>query len=382
MRIVAVESSVVSLPFDLGGPYPRFAGKRWDRLEILLVRVQTESGLVGWGEAFGHAAIPATRAALDTIVAPLVIGSVIAHPDDITALARHILHATHLLGRNGSFVYAWSGIEIALWDVLGKRAGLPVHRLLGDTAGGPVTGYASLLHYADLDTLAQNVRAAARAGFRHIKLHQTTRAAVTMARQAVQECDVRLMLDVNCAWDVPQAQTMAQSLRDHDLLWLEEPVWPPEEADGLARVRDCGIAIAVGENAQGLHAFNTMLTAGAIDIAQPSVTKIGGIGAVMDVARLAARHGVQVIPHSPYFGPGFLASLHIAAALPAGLPHWPQIEVLWMQMAANPFSPWVQAQHGKLRVPTGPGLGCDPDPNVLAQYQAGDAHRIDTGIGP
>jgi len=174
MRIVAVESSVVSLPFDMGGPYPRFAGKLWDRLEILLVRVQTDDGLVGWGEAFGHAGIAATRAALDTIVAPLVVGREAGHStNDIESLAHDILHATHLLGRNGSFVYAWSGIEIALWDLLGKRAGLPIYRLLGGNAPGTLGAYASLLHYADMDTLAHNVQAAADTGFYHIKLHQT-----------------------------------------------------------------------------------------------------------------------------------------------------------------------------------------------------------------
>jgi len=379
MRIVAVESSVVRLPFEMGGPYTRFAGKLWDRLEILLVRVQTEDGLVGWGEAFGHACIATTRVALDGIVAPLVVGRVLGDdPGEIGWPARDVLHATHLLGRNGSFVYAWSGIEIALWDLLGKRAGVPVYRLLGGTPPGQLAAYASLLHYADMDTLAANVRAAAAAGFRHIKLHQSTREAVLAARLAVQGQDTRLMLDVNCAWELPQALAMVRSLRDDELLWLEEPVWPPEDADALAQVRAEGVPIAAGENAQGVHGFKAMIDARAIDIVQPSVTKIGGIGAVMDVARLAWLHGVQVVPHSPYFGPGFLATLHIAAVLP----QTPLIEVLWMATAANPFAPWVYAQRGVLQVPSGPGLGGDPDAAVLAQYQTGEAHCITAGVTP
>ncbi|MGA8560140.1 MAG: hypothetical protein WB685_12050, partial [Pseudolabrys sp.] len=128
MRITAVESCVVSLPYDMGGPWPSFAGKPWTHLEILLVKVETDDGLVGWGEAFGHAAISATKAALDTIVAPLVIGR---DAEDIDRLSRDILHAVHLLGRNGPFVFAYSGIEIALWDIRGKKAGQPLHRLLG-----------------------------------------------------------------------------------------------------------------------------------------------------------------------------------------------------------------------------------------------------------
>src|SRR5688500_15487022 len=98
----------------MGGPYSPFAGQVWDRLEILLVRVETADGFVGWGEAFGHAAIPATKAALDGIVAPLVIGRDSGNIEDIT---RDVLPAVHLLGRNGPFVFAYSGIEIALWDI-------------------------------------------------------------------------------------------------------------------------------------------------------------------------------------------------------------------------------------------------------------------------
>src|SRR3954453_12786421 len=163
MRINSVESCVVALPFDIGGPAPRFAGKPWDRLEILLVRVETEDGIVGWGEAFGHAAIPSTRAALDTIVAPLVIGR---DAGDIEALSREILHAVHLLGRNGPFVYAYSGIEIALWDIRGKRAGKPLHALLGDKGGGrsELDAYASLLWYPDTQLVAKNTAAAVARG--------------------------------------------------------------------------------------------------------------------------------------------------------------------------------------------------------------------------
>src|SRR5882672_2010675 len=183
MRIKSVESMIVALPFDMGGPKPAFAGRPWDHLEILMVRVETEDGLVGWGEAFGHAAIPATRAALDTIVAPLVIGR---DADDIEALSRSILHAVHLLGRNGPHVYAYSGIEIALWDIRGKRAGKPLHALLGDRGRDrhELDAYASLLWYADTELVAKNAAAAAARGYRHIKLHQATRDDVLAAKAA------------------------------------------------------------------------------------------------------------------------------------------------------------------------------------------------------
>ncbi|MFL5226609.1 MAG: mandelate racemase/muconate lactonizing enzyme family protein [Microvirga sp.] len=373
MIISAIETSVVALPFDMGGPHPAFAGRPWTDLEILLVRVETDDGLVGWGEAFGHAAIPATKAALDTIVAPLALGR---DAGDINALTRDILHATHLLGRNGSFVYAFSGVEIALWDLLGKRCGQPLHALLGGAKGRrELQAYASLLNYTDLDLVARNTAAACARGYQHIKLHETTVEAVRAAMKAPAVERARVMLDVNCAWSVPVACDMAAALAGEGLAWLEEPVWPPEDAHGLAQVRGYGIPISAGENVAGVFGFRTLIEAGAIDIAQPSVTKIGGIGEMLRVIALCHANGVEVFPHSPYFGPGFLASVHICAALIER----PLVEVLWLDMEANPFDPWVRVSDGKVKVPQGPGLGCDPDPAILERYRKGAVTRIEAG---
>jgi len=367
MRIKSVESTIVALPFDMGGPKPAFAGRPWDRLEILMVRVETEDGCVGWGEAFGHAAIPATRAALDTIVAPLVIGR---DAEDIEALSRSVLHAVHLLGRNGPFVYAYSGIEIALWDIRGKRAGKPLHALLGDKGRDrrELDAYASLLWYAEPEVVAKNTAAACARGYRYIKLHQVRREDVLAAKAAPGADRARIMLDVNCAWSVEEAHEMARALAGDDLLWLEEPVYPPEDSHGLAAIRRDGIAIAAGENTAGVFGFQSLIDAGAIDIAQPSVTKIGGIGEVLRVIELGKARGVQVTPHCPYFGSGFLASVHIIAALIDE----PMVEVLWLDMEANPFDPWVKPVGGRVKVPQGPGLGCDPDPAIVARYRGGD----------
>lgn len=369
MLISAIETSIVAVPFSMGGPHPLFAGQPWDRLEILLVRVETEGGLVGWGEAFGHAAIPATKAALDSIVAPLVVGR---ETGDINALARQVLHGVHLLGRNGPFVYAFSGVEIALWDLLGKRAGQPLWRLLGGSEPGRLDAYASLLSYGgDLDLVGRNTAAARARGYRHVKLHEVTREAVLAARAAAP--DAALMLDVNCAWTPPLARDMAAALAGDGLFWLEEPVWPPEDAAGLASLRRHGIPLSAGENTAGLFGFRSLIEAGAIDIAQPSVTKVGGIGEMMRVIALAQANGIEVVPHSPYFGPGFIATLHLAAALLER----PLVEVLWLDMEACPFDPWVRPQEGTLAVPRGPGLGCDPDPAVLARYTKGPPTRTE-----
>lgn len=371
MQIAAIETSVVSLPYSMGGPYPLFAGQSWDRMEILLVKVETSDGHVGWGEAFGHAAIPATKAAIDSIVAPLMVGR---DAGDLTALTRQVLHGVHLLGRNGSFVYGFSGVEIALWDIIGKRAGMPLWRLLGGGAPTPLPAYASLLRYGnDLELVARNTAEACAAGYRHIKLHEVTLEAVRAARRAPGAADAAIMLDVNCVWTPPEARAMAQSLAGEGLYWLEEPVWPPEDCAGLASLRPQGIPLSAGENVAGLFGFKALIEAGAIDIAQPSVTKVGGIGEMIRVIRLCEERGIRVVPHSPYFGPGFIATLHVAAALIED----PMIEVLWAHMEANPFDPWVRPEDGRLAVPSAPGLGCDPDPAVLARYAKGPPTRTE-----
>lgn len=372
MRITSVETSVVALPFTMGGPHPPFAGRAWDKLEILLVRVETEDGLVGWGEAFGHAAIPATKAALDTIVAPLAVGR---DARAIETLTRELMHATHLLGRNGAHLYAVSGVEIALWDLMGKRAGQPVWALLGGRERASLPAYASLLSYAnDLGLVAKNTADARRAGYRHIKLHEVTREAVLAAKDAAP--DAEIMLDVNCAWTPPIARDMAAALADDGLYWLEEPVWPPEDSHGLASLRLHGIPLSAGENTAGLFGFKALIEAGAIDIAQPSVTKVGGIGEMVRVIRLCQAHGIEVVPHSPYFGPGFVATLHVAAALCER----PLVEVLWLDMEANPFDPWVRAKDGHVAVPNGPGLGCDPDPGIMARYLTAPPVRTEAKV--
>jgi L-alanine-DL-glutamate epimerase-like enolase superfamily enzyme len=364
VKITAIETLVVALPFDMGGPHIRFAGQLWDRMEILLVKVETEDGLVGWGEAFGHAAIPTTRAAIDTIIAPLMLGR---DSSDISRVTREVLHSMHLLGRNGPFVFGFAGVEIALWDIAGKRAGVPIWHLLGGSRRDELEAYASLLNYTDPKLVTKNVSAACAAGYRYIKLHETTIEATRAAIAAPGAANAKIMLDVNCAWLAPVAREMADTLSKDALHWLEEPVWPPEDFSGLASVRERGIPIAAGENTAGVFGFKALIDAGAIDIAQPSVTKVGGIGEMVRVIKYCDAQGVAVLPHCPYFGPGLIASYHVASALVKS----PLIEVLWLEMEENPFDPWVRTRNGKVRVPDGPGLGVEPDPAILKRYARG-----------
>ena len=369
MKIKKIRAHYVRIPFDMGAPLEDMGGIRFPSMDHLLVEVTTDTGLTGWGEGFGHTIIPATKTALESYVAPWFIGK---DATDIEGLHRQAAQAFHIFGRNGPVVYAHSAIDIALWDIAGKRAGLPLYQLLGGASRTHVRAYASLLRYGKPETVARICSDRVRQGFKHIKLHEHDTAAVIGARDGAGP-DTALMNDVNCPWSVHDAIEMERAYRRANLYWLEEPVWPPEDHSGLALVRSrAQTLIAAGENAAGLHDFRDLFEKGAIDIAQPSVTKIGGITAMRKIAALSEAHAVKFIPHCAYFGPGNLASIHIVAA------HGPDtlLENIYANLEANPFGDAMQARNGMVAVPQSAGLGVEPNMAVVAKYRQGPVSEI------
>ena len=360
MTIRSITPIALDLPFEVGGPKSQFAG-RPRQMAMLLVRVETDDGLVGWGEAFGYAVWPATRVAIEKLVAPMAIGK---NEDDITGVMDDLQRKLHIVGRTGPVVYGLSGLDIALWDIAGKKAGKSVSALLGGARRTHVPAYASLVRYGDAALVAKNAKAAVARGFKAIKLHEITVTEVKAAREAVGP-DIKIMMDTNCPWTVDEALAVAKQVKPYDLLWLEEPVYPPEDFKGLASVRrEGGIAISAGENAMSPMDFRAMFEAGAVDYAQPSVTKIGGISEMMRIYKLALEHGVTLVPHSPYFGPGLLASIHMAATFERET----MVEYSFVELGASPLGDAIAVADGRMKVPTGPGLGRDPDAEMIARY--------------
>ncbi|MCB1744242.1 MAG: mandelate racemase/muconate lactonizing enzyme family protein, partial [Gammaproteobacteria bacterium] len=258
-------------------------------------------------------------------------------------------------------------IDIALWDIAGKRAGLPVSDLLGGARRAEVRAYSSLMRYANPATVERICAERAAAGFSHIKLHEHSIDAVMAARRGAGP-DVAIMNDVNCPWSVAEALAMEKAYRPADLYWLEEPVFPPEDHLGLARVRREGqTRIAAGENGAGLHDFVDKFTKGSIDIAQPSVTKIGGITEMRKIVAAAEAHSVELVPHCAYYGPGNLASIHVVASLSTDT----LLENIYANLEDSPYGDAMLAKDGKVRVPTGPGLGVEPDMAKVEKYREG-----------
>ncbi|MGO2453578.1 mandelate racemase/muconate lactonizing enzyme family protein [Pseudomonas taetrolens] len=371
MNISSIEIIRISVPFSAGTGQRQNRGQAKDddafnaaspshrRMESLMLKVMTDTGLVGWGEAFGHGSNPVTFKALATVVAPMFIGTSL---EDREQTLEKVRRAVHGFGSTGAMVYALSGIDIALWDLAAQVAGVPLHQLLGGTPR-TLELYASLVSYGnDPDEVYRQVSRARGLGFRKIKLHETHIDAIAAARQALPVEAGELMVDVNCPWSVAEASAVARQLRALELTWLEEPVWPPDDSIGLAQVRQQGVPLAAGENAAGVQGIKTLLMQQAIDVVQPSVAKVGGIGAMLEVFALAKQQGVKVVPHCFYFGPGLLAVAHLCTLLPREVAvEVPFIEFERLLYPALAFKPTME-------LPSAAGLGFTPDFQVIEDY--------------
>jgi L-alanine-DL-glutamate epimerase-like enolase superfamily enzyme len=323
-------------------------------MDTLLVRVETESGLHGWGEGFGFTLAGTTKDAVDRLIAPACIGE---DARDIAGLTRRLARRLHNFGRNGAVSFGISAIDIALWDIRARAAGKPLHALLGDAARPAVPAYASLLRYGNAADVARNVAEALARGYGRIKLHEVDLGCIRAARAAAP--GVPLMLDINCAWDTEaEAIEFCEDVAPLGPAWVEEPVWPPEDIAAIARIRAASdVPIAAGECNGTVEEFCRMFEARAVDVVQPSVTKVGGLSAMLEIAELAREAGVRLVPHCPYFGPGLLATLHVLAATEEAEP----IEVYFADLARAPYGDRLVPRGGMMAVPDAPGLGWEPD---------------------
>lgn len=355
MKITAVSTILHRSDFTYGASAGGVGGNlHLSAMDTLLVKVETEAGLTGWGEGFGFNAAPTTQDAVDRLIGPACIGQ---DARDIAGLTRMLARRFHNFGRNGPVSFGISAIDIALWDIAAQAQGKPLHALLGGAGRDSVPAYASLLRYGRPEDVARNVAEALSRGYRHIKLHEVDLRCIRAAREAAGP-EVPLMLDINCAWDSEaDAATFCEDVAALGAAWVEEPVWPPEDVTAIARVRAASpVPIAAGECNGTVEDFCRMFEAQAVDVAQPSVTKIGGLSAMLEIAELAREMGVRLVPHCPYFGPGLLATLHFLAAAEEAEP----IEIYFADLAAAPYGAALVPVDGRIRLPTAPGLGFAP----------------------
>jgi len=361
-RIVSAEVIELTIPFDDPGSGEGLFQGAWTAHDFALLRVETDDGVVGWGEGFSYFCRETVATLMRQSIAPALVGR---DPADIGAILGELRQKLHIIGRYGITMFAISAADIALNDLNAKIAGVSLAEHLGGRKRENVPAYASLIRYADNGLVGEISAKAASEGYGMIKLHEIELPHIEAARAAIGP-DIALTDDVNCNWTEAQTNEWASALRDIDLLWLEEPIFPPEDFAALARLRQTtGLAIATGENLCTAHQFGEAIAAGAADYIQPSVTKIGGLAETMETRRLTAAAGLKIAHHAPYFGPGALATLHCLGAAEGE----EFFEYLYVEREASLFGEALTPKNGRIAIPSGPGLGHDPDPDVIGKYR-------------
>lgn len=360
MKIVSAEIIELRIPFTDGSSGVGLMPQQWTHLDVALLKLTADDGTVGWGDGFAYHCRRATVAALQDMVLPLVVGAEIGNIPDFNRLLQQRLH---LHGRYGITIFAISAVDIALWDIAAKQAGRPLAALLSDAPRGSVPAYASLVRYGDTGLIAEYTKEAVGKGYRTVKLHEIASDCIE-AGVAAAGPGIRVTTDVNCNWTLDEAHRKMALARDLGLYWVEEPVFPPDDAETLGALQDkYGVSIASGENACTRTEFRRTIP--KIDFVQPSAIKVGGVTEMASICDAAAEAGKTVMPHSPYFGPGYWATAQVMAAKPnAGL-----FELFWITPEAflDPSIPLPE--NGELTLPARPGIGFDPDPEMLAKYR-------------
>ena len=352
----------------------------YDTRTAMIVEIETDSGLIGWGECYGPAQI---TAAVVAAAAPLLIGE---DPRRIDFLWRKIYASFRDHGQKGVVIEGLSGIDIALWDIKGKHFGVPVHQLLGGTVRSEVQAYATGLYRRKtgdpLRYLPEEAAGYAADGFRAVKLKVgfgvEQDAAVTRAVRDAIGSEVALMVDANHAYDATAAIRLGRMIEPYDIGWFEEPV-PPEDLAGYRGVKAAlSIPVAGGECEYTRFGFRDVLTSRAMDIIQPDTCAAGGLSECKKIADMAEAFGVRYNPHVWGTGIAIAASLQLLAVLPSHTPPSlsPLEPLLEFDRTEHPIRQEVLTEPiehvgGIVRVPDGPGLGIEIDRKALTRFAAG-----------
>lgn len=340
-----------------------------------LVTVDTDEGITGIGSCFTTGAL--ADASLE-ILRPLLVGE---NPLEPERVSETLNQTAYWYGRGGALNTTLSGIDIAMWDILGKTFSQPTGRFLGGIYRDRVTAYASILFDEPMALQRRLVELVER-GYRAIKLGwigfgRVSRAydetLVRAAREAVGP-DVALMVDAGgCEEFWPHrykwALESSKMLAEYDIAWFEEPLSPDDHA-GFAKLREHSpIPIATGEVMTRRQDFLPYLERRAVDIIQPDTTKVGGLSEARQIARLAYDHGMTMVSHGWNTAVGVAADLHLAAALPVA--HYVEYQVDSPYIDGIAPTAFQLDDQGCLSVPSGPGLGIELDMDAVDRLSHG-----------
>ncbi len=357
-------TDVIAHPLSQELPRPTVTSwGKYSKVSIVLVEVRTDAGIVGVGESLARFAPKAYAEAIETLLKPRLVGQ---NPTDITALWRSMRRA--LSGRSGGMLFeAIAGVDIALWDILGKLANMPIHRLLGGMGRTEVPCYAASVNWGEDAFMERELDRYLEKGFPRIKVKIATpvkdacRRIALLRKRAGDAID--LCVDSNWAYSLEEAVEVGRALTDNNYFWFEEPLRPEDEAGYEELHRRCATPLAAGESNYTLDQMMRLVSNRTLSYIQPDVARSGGISETRRMAEFAAAHDVQYAPHIGMSGVICeMASVQLAAAMP-------NIKAMECETDESPFKTAItgappgadRQKNGMLPVPTGPGLGVEVD---------------------
>ncbi|MEO9340794.1 mandelate racemase/muconate lactonizing enzyme family protein [Mesorhizobium sp. SB112] len=354
MKIISVTAEV--LVRQLRQPW-RIATSLITKLEAVLVRIETDEGIVGYGECCSRIGPSVAMNVIDEILAPLLVGQ---DPADIGAHWERMFSTLRFRGHTRGFlIEAISGVDIALWDIAGQRATQPIGRLLHGMNHKVLPAYASSILINSPDMMAEEAFRLVEQGYSAIKIKISGKVTQDVARvAAVREAapDIMLFADANSGFTAPDAIAFSRKVERYDLYFLEEPL-PLDDIPGYRRLRAAtGQRVALGEGEFHSFGIRSFLEEGLIDLVQPNVTRAGGITGCLRIAATAHAFNLPIALHTGASGPVCMAAtLQLASSLPGTFMH----EHMYLD---NPFvdffeTPLPVPEAGEIAVPQAPGLG-------------------------
>jgi len=349
----------------------------FDSYKSTLVRITTDDGVTGVGECLAKLTPRAISAIVEDAFRPILIGQ---DPLDVEPIWE-MMYATmrHRGHSKGFMIEAMSGVDIALFDLIGKALKLPVHKLLGGCFRNRLEAYASSLRFRDTETIVKEAVGYVEQGFSAIKMKVGRGQAQDIENvKAVRDAigyDVQLTVDANCAYNVATAIKMGRALEKYGVYWFEEPI-PPEDIDGYVKLSNAlDIPIAAGETEFTRYGFRDLIAKRAVDIVQPDICRAGGF---LECKKIAAMASAYNIPYAPHTGGesavGIAASIQLAAAIPNFLTY-EYMRSDWSETHPNPLreiltlEPVEKFADGYIEVPDKPGLGIELNEEIVSEYR-------------
>jgi L-alanine-DL-glutamate epimerase-like enolase superfamily enzyme len=374
LRIESIEAFHLHHKYPAGDQFSYAGGKCTARLTTL-VRVRTDTGHTGWGTAYTHPGM--AELVIAHQLAPLLVGE---DPREVEALWDRMYRITRWYGRKGPALTALGALDTAFWDLRAQDLDKPLWQVLG-APQGHCPAYASALLWKSPTALAEEAATLIDRGFRRVKMRlgmgeEEDVTAVRHVREAIGKTH-DVLVDASMRYNVPLAARMASAFEELGTFWLEEP-FQPEEIDSYVELRkQVNVRLAAGENEFGFQGFRELIRAGALDIVQPDVSRLGGLTEALRVAELAKREGLEVATHSWSDAVAIVANAHFMASLPHGL----TVEV---DQTNNPFvdellTEPLRIHNGMLELGDRPGLGVEIDESALTRLALADPMSIPDG---